>query len=409
MPYYIYIEEVLFFIFGIIRDFWWLIALILLGLFYINLRRDYQAKAKKEKETVKDWVVLEAKINREILQTPKAMEQVFNSLNVIGKGYLSLEIVGINREMHFIIRAPKEYKHLVTSQFYSQYPEIEIKEIEDYFSSVAPNLPNKDFDLWGTEIIFEKANCYPIKTYSYFEEMKEEKRIDPMASLAESFGALERAEWCIFQIFVRPLSKDEEEEFDLEGKKEIDDLSGKKAPKTITWVDWVGAFFRNLLVGVIEPPVWPGEEEKKESPPSEIALSKKNKISAIEKKISQLSFKTGIRVLYIAPRPVFNEAKALGFMAFLKQFNSKDLNAFKINTEASTTLKTKLFQARRLFLKKRNFYQAAAQRELEQKSIILATEELATIYHFPALKIKAPTLTRVLSKKGEPPIGLPVE
>ncbi|MDD5760537.1 MAG: hypothetical protein PHF45_00540 [Candidatus Pacebacteria bacterium] len=407
MPYYI--KEVLLFIFGIIRDFWWLIVLFFLGRFYVNLKKQFKAKEKKEKETIKDWVVLEAKINREILQTPKAMEQVFNSLNVIEKGRLSLEIVGINREMHFIIRAPKEYRHLVTSQFYSQYPEIEIKEIEDYFSSVAPNLPNKDFDLWGTEIIFEKANCYPIKTYSYFEEAKEEKRIDPMASLAETLSTLERSEWCIFQISIRSLSKDEEKELNEEGKKEMDDLSGKKAPKTITWMDWVAAFFRNLLVGVIEPPIWPGEGEKKESPPAgEIALSKKNKISAIEKKISQLSFKTGIRVLYVAPHPVFNESKAIGFMAYLKQFNSKDLNAFKVNEEASTTVKTKLFQARRLFLKKRNFYQAAAQRKPEQKSIILTSEELATIYHFPALKIKAPTLTRVLSKKGEPPVGLPI-
>jgi hypothetical protein len=405
MPYYI--QEALFFILGIIRDFWWLIALFFLGQFYINLRKEHQNKIKKEKEEIKDWVVLEAKINREILQTPKAMEQVFNSLNVIEKGYLCLEIVGINREVHFIIRAPKEYKHLIISQFYSQYPEIEIKEIEDYFSSVAPNLPNKEFDLWGTEIIFEKANCYPIRTYSYFEEAKEEKRIDPLSSLAETFGTLERSEWCIFQIFLRALSKDEEKELIAEGEKEIDKLSGKKAPKNITWLDWVAAFFKNLLVGIVEPPVWPTEEEKKETSPGEIALSKKNKISAIEKKISQLCFKTGIRVLYVAPRPIFNESKAIGFMAYLKQFNSKDLNAFKINKEASTTVKTKLFQQGRLFLKKKNFYQAAAQREPEQKSIILTTEELATIYHFPTLKIKAPTLIRVLSKKGEPPIGLP--
>lgn len=404
-----YIREVLFFISAILRDFWWLIFLVLLGRFFINLRKESQKKAKEEKEAIKDWAVLEVKINREILQTPKAIEQVFNSLNVIEKGCLSLEIVGINREMHFIIRAPKEYKNLVISQFYSQYPELEIKEIEDYFSSVAPNLPSKDIDLWGTEIILDKANCYPVKTYSYFEEKKEEKRIDPIASLAETFGTLERSEWCIFQIFLRALSENEEKEFADEGKKEIDKLSGKKEEIKITWTDWVMAFFKNLLIAVVEPPVWPDEGEEKEGSSSEVSMSNKEKISAIEKKISRLSFKTGIRVLYVAPRSVFDESKAIGFMAFLKQFNSKDLNAFKINKDVSTTIKTKLFQARRLFLKKRNFYQAALQRKSEQKSMILTTEELATIYHFPTLTMKTPTLTRVLSKKSEPPIGLPTE
>lgn len=405
MPYFL--KEVSFFFLEIFREFWWLIALIILGRFYINLRREYQKKAKKEKKEPKDWVILEAKINREILQTPKAMEQVFNSLSVIEKGCICLEIVGINREIHFIIRAPKEYKNLVISQFYSQYPEIELKEIDDYFLSVAPNLPNKELNLWGTEIIFNKANCYPIKTYSYFEEKKEERRIDPMASLAETFGSLERSEWCIFQIFLKPLSEDEEKKLAEEGKKETDKLLGKKEKKAATWPEWIAAFIKNLLVAIAVAPVWPGEGEKKEDSPKEVSSGKREIINAIDKKINQLSFKTGIRVIYVAPNKIFNESKAIGFMAFLKQFNSKNLNAFKVNKEATTESKAKLFKTRRAFLKKRNFYQAASKRKPEKKSMILTPEELATIYHFPTMQMKTPVLTRVLSKKGEPPIGLP--
>jgi len=112
----------------IIREFWWILALIVLGKFFINLNKKYEEKKKKEKEEIKDWVTLQAKINREILQTPKAMEQVFNGLHVIEKGYICLELVGMDRELYFIVRAPKEYKNLVESQFYAQYPEIEIKE-----------------------------------------------------------------------------------------------------------------------------------------------------------------------------------------------------------------------------------------------------------------------------------------
>ena len=402
-----FFKEVLFFILAILRDFWWLIALILLGRFFINLRKEAGKKAKQEKEAIKDWVMLEVKINREILQTPKAMEQVFNSLNVIEKGYLCLEIVGINREMHFIIRTPKEYKNLVISQFYSQYPELEIREIEDYFSSVAPNLPNKEMDLWGTEIILSESSCYPIRTYSYFEEKKEEKRINPIASLAETFSSLERAEWGVFQIFLRTLSEEEEKKLKEESKKETDKAMGKKEPKKITWADWVVAFFRNLLVGLVEAPVWPEEGEKKEVSFSEVSEVNKERIKAIGQKLNKLCFKVGIRVVYISPRPIFEESKALGFMAFLKQFNSKNLNAFKVNKEATTKIKTKLFKDRKLFIKKRNFYECVMKRKLEKKSMILNTEELATIYHFPTETMKTPSLTRVLSKKSEPPIGLP--
>ena len=82
---------------------------------------------------------------------------------------------------------------------------------------------------------------------------------------------------------------------------------------------------------------------------------------------------------------------------------------FKINKDASTVLKTMILQNRRLFLKKMDFYQSCLKRKLAQNAMILNTEELATVYHFPALKVKTPALTRVLSKKGEPPIGLPIE
>jgi len=393
----------------IIREFWWILALIVLGKFFINLSKKYEEEKKKEKEEIKDWVILQAKINREILQTPKAMEQVFNGLNVIEKGYICLELVGMDRGLYFIIRAPKEYRNLVESQFYAQYPEIEIKEIDDYFLRLPAHLPNKDFDLWGTEIVLEKENYYPIKIYSYFEELKEEKRIDPISSFAESIDKLQISEWFILEILIKPLSDKDEKKFIDEGKEKVNSMLGKKKEKKITWTDWVGAFFKNLLVGLVEPPVWPGKEEKKDGASPVISSGEKEIIKSIENKISRLSFNTNIKLVYISPKKIFNESNVSSFMAFLKQFNSKDLNGFKINKDASTILKSKFFQNRRLFLKKMDFYQNCLKRTKTQDSIILNTEELATIYHFPALKVVTPTLVRVLNKKGEPPAGLPVE
>ena len=44
----------------------------------------------------------------------------------------------------------------------------------------------------------------------------------------------------------------------------------------------------------------------------------------------------------------------------------------------------------------------------KRKTIVLNTEELATIYHFPGSVVQTPSLSRIESKKGEPPAGLPV-
>jgi len=391
----------------IIREFWWLLALIVLGKFFIDLNKKYEKKKEKEKEEIKNWITLQIKINREILQTPKAIEQVFNGLHVIEKGYICLELVGMGRELCFVIRAPKEYKNLVESQFYAQYPEIEIKEIDDYFLRLPARLPNKDFDLWGTEIVLEKENYYPVKTYSYFEELKEEKRIDPMSSFAESVVKLEKSEWFVLGFFIKPLSDKDEKKFIKEGKAKINSMLGKKEVKKITWLDWVGAFFRNLLLGLVEAPVWPEKEEKKNGSSPALSPGERDVIKSIEKKIDQLSFNVSVRLAYISPKMVFNESNVSAFMAFLNQFNSKDLNGFKINKNASTILKSVFLQNRRLFLKKMNFYQDCLKRKPAKDSMILNSEELATIYHFPASKVVTPALTRVLSKKREPPAGLP--
>ena len=39
----------------------------------------------------------------------------------------------------------------------------------------------------------------------------------------------------------------------------------------------------------------------------------------------------------------------------------------------------------------------------------LSSEELATLYHFPVITVKAPLLKRTEAKKGAPPVSLPLD
>jgi hypothetical protein len=387
-------------------EFWWVIFLIILGKIFINLYSSHRKKIEKQKKEIENWVVLEVKINREILQTPKAMEQVFSGLHSIEKGNISLEILGLKKEINFLIKLPKEYRKLFESQLYAQYPEVEIKEVYDYFSTFPPFIPNKDFDLYGSEILFQNANHFPIRTYPLFEEAKEEKRIDPLASLIESASQLQSSEYLILQMIISPLTSEKEKKWIEDGQKEINKLLGKK--EKIGWQDWIGSFIRNLITAFYTPPVWPGEKKEEKPVSSPLSSGDKEKIERIEQKISKLGFEVSIRFIYIGPRSIYDETDSLAFPAYFKQFNTENLNAFKINDLASTEIKSRLFKTRRTFLKKLNFYQKFKQREEIKKTIILNTEELASIYHFPVLKVKAPALIRSLSRKGEAPPNLPI-
>jgi hypothetical protein len=41
--------------------------------------------------------------------------------------------------------------------------------------------------------------------------------------------------------------------------------------------------------------------------------------------------------------------------------------------------------------------------------LVMSTEELATVFHFPDMNVLAPSLTRVEAKRGGAPSNLPIE
>jgi hypothetical protein len=53
-------------------------------------------------------------------------------------------------------------------------------------------------------------------------------------------------------------------------------------------------------------------------------------------------------------------------------------------------------------------FDAYKARMFPEKTSILCTEELATVYHFPIASVGAPMLRRVETRKGEPPSNLPM-
>ncbi|PIT94960.1 hypothetical protein COT98_01555, partial [Candidatus Falkowbacteria bacterium CG10_big_fil_rev_8_21_14_0_10_39_9] len=77
----------------------------------------------------------------------------------------SFEIVSIDGYTQFIIRTPVDFRYLVESAVYSQYPDAEISEIDDYTEGVPRKFPNEEYDVWGAEFIQVANQMFPIKLY----------------------------------------------------------------------------------------------------------------------------------------------------------------------------------------------------------------------------------------------------
>jgi len=404
-------------------DWGWLVAPLFLFLVWRSVWLVYVQKTYADSQK---WVTLELKIPSLVERTPKAMEQVFAGLHSIGSRanfkekwwdgkhqlHISMEIVGISGAIHFLIKTPAQFRRLIESQIYSQYKDCEIEEVEDYAWSLPDNIPNEQYDLWGTELIFTKEDAYPIRTYRFFEEPATEKKfIDPLASLMEVLGELKEGE----QIWVQYLIKPTGDEWQKEGQRLVDKLIGKKSAKKSgdNVAEEIYQFFYDLisvLFGRMPTGSAANGKEEKEKPETlmqHLSPGMKETVAALEESISKHGFKSGIRILYIARTDVFSKTNIPAALGAFKQFSTYNLNGFKPNDKVTPSIDY-LFKKTREYIRKRRLYTRARIRFFARKGIIFNTEELATVYHIPSVVLEAPKLPKITAKKAEPPKALPV-
>lgn len=184
-------------------------------------------------------------------------------------------------------------------------------------------------------------------------------------------------------------------------------------------VGWVFGGLSNFVYEIFSGGEKVGEGEKtftKEAPPSLISYlspGEKDKVSAVEKKISKIGFKTKIRFIYLAEKEVFDTHRAVpGILGALNQFNTLDMNGFKpdnfVKTQPSPL---DFFPVKKMNKMKKELMRGYKSRSSSRGSnpYVLNIEELATIYHFPVVSVEAPLIKKTGSKRGEPPFSLPVK
>ena len=363
---------------------------------------------------------------RQELKPIKAMENVFSALwgtydppNKKQKWfegmillYFTLEITSIEGVPHFYIRTAKALKKTIESAIYSQFPAVEITEVPDYVKNIPLGLPNKDWDIWGCDLVQTKSDAYPIKTYRQFfqqsEGLKEEKQIEPLAALLEGLARFEKGEQLWIQIMAKPITV-VEDDYIQRGKDEINKLVGRpEKPKTKTLLsEFIDLLFFNIPPGGVKA------GEKQIIPPEmKLTPGEREVVQTIGEKISKQAFSTNIRLLYAAKRENFFGAMKVIPIAFFNQFNTQHLNGFKPYKKTITKIQApNFFTGARTYLRKRIMYRRFCYREkIGEAAFVLNIEELATIFHFPTLEsVSEAILPRIETKKGSPPLELPVE
>lgn len=399
--------------------FWWIIAPLVL--FFI-LRTLWMSFIRTKYLASVPTIILEIQIPKEVEQSPKIAEQIFAGLHGIQSNpnfvernfygelqlWFGLEMVGTDGEIHFYIHTPKDFRDLVEGQIYAQYPDAEIREAQDYTKNLPQDLPNKDINLWGTELKLIKKDAYPIRTYPEFEDALSKSMIDPLSGITEILSNTKKGEQIWLQILIKPTG----DRWKKEGERLVNKLVGRK----VTHPGMLGKIMEELASYgkySIETLMAKPPSEVKLSRVTEEALKKltpgeQEAVKAIERNIAKIGFETKIRFIYLASRDKFLKANVSAIIGAFKQFSTQNLNGFRPDKKTKTSIDY-FFKRFREDWRKRSIINKFRIRDFKgKKAFVFNTEELATIYHFPGYLVKAPMMPRIEAKKGEPPAGLPV-
>ena len=409
-----------------------LLIAVLVGLWWawITWRKNlYDASMK--------FVLLAIDIPKENEQTPKAVENIFshlhgirkkgNFLERILKGYnqqgYSLEIISIGGYIQFLIRTPEIHRDLVEAAIYAQYPDAEITEVEDYTERYKVKFPNDEYDIYGCHFKLEKNDVYPIRTYMAFEDPSTKEVFkDPMASLLEILSRVREGEEIWLQFVIAPQSSMEWREKGIRVIKKLIGAKTEKNGKDILWLprNIIHGVSESFTASIISPSDMAAEKDSKQilkwpTMMQHLTAWEKAVVEAIGIKISKITFQTKIRLIYLARKDVFKRKRLIpAIEGALKQYNTLDLNGLKRDKKSESKVVyppvKSIIEWRQNNRKRRIMWGYTKRSGVRGRSMfVLNIEELATLYHFPIMTVKAPLVKKTEARKAEPPVSLPLE
>ena len=292
-----------------------------------------------------------------------------------GQRSFSFEIIAKDGFIKYYAIVPAVLKETVRQAIQSAYPtvRVELRSEDNIFiggggvSAVA-----------GAELTLNKEYYLPIATY-------EDTRRDAQMAILNALSSIKENEGATVQILFRPAQKNWSEA----GKQYIENLQKGKTKKT------VGANLGDFAIDLIRAP-WEVPPEHEKSEQETVTNIKQDEITAITNKMRFPAFETLIRIVASSENKPRSEAIVGGVVSAFSQFNSPELNGFKVDTFRDSK-KLIVDYTLRFF-------------PLRNRSSILNSVELASIFHLPEQSaIPNSQVERQLTKQVDGPARLATE
>ncbi len=314
------------------------------------------------------------------------MEQFYAGISQIKEGWvkgmfkgpsaLSFEIVlpAIGEEVHFYLAVPLNYVEQAERQITGFLPDAKVERVQDY------NIFNPLGASAGAYVTLSQSYYLPVRTYQNLET-------DPLNFITNAMSKLAfHGEGCAIQVLIKP------------------DNSWQDKAKQVAWEMKNGKTFqqahggshKNIFDTLLE--LFHPNEEKKEGKDHK---DKENRfhtvdeatIKALEQKSSKVGFTTNIRLVASALTQTRADAILTNLEGAFTQFQNPNYNGFTVKRAKGKTLEKLL-------------YAFSFRHFITNHGMILNTEELTSIFHFPTPYLETKKIKSLKSRTAPLPSGM---
>ncbi len=293
---------------------------------------------------------------------------------------ISLEIVAQNDIISFYVVVPPALRSFMEQQIQSHYPHANIEAVNDYNIFLARGA------VAGSFIAFSKMSSLPTRTYVELEA-------DSLNSITNSLSKIPVGSGAAIQLVVRSAKSVWRRDgvriaSAMQQGKSLNEVStGHGVTKVLKGAWKLGG---EMFASSAKKGDKGSEHEKYQLSPLEQEM-----IKGIEKKASKAGLDVTIRVVTSAP----TQSEADRYLYDI----TNSFNQFNIYEYGNSYLAIKPKSLDSLM---RGFIH----REMDEyKKIILNTEELATLYHFPLASTETPNIKWLGARAAAAPVNIPKE
>lgn len=291
-----------------------------------------------------------------------------------GSPYLGLEIASTGKEINFYIAVPKYWQESAVKHIQGIYPSSEVQRVEDY------NIFNPQGFEAASRLSLRKEFLFPIKTYKRLES-------DSVGEIANIFSKIQEGEGGAVQIIFQ--------KEDSKWRRLAQDIA-REMQKGKSYNEARNAAGRGSLrkiAGEMAESMKSNKDTQKgklseESKP--VTSMQQEIIKMFEEKSGKMGFGVNIRLMASAATQEKADELLDQLESAFSQFDDPNLNGFKFSNSN----------------KKGIIYDFSFRNYNPKQKMILNTEELASIFHFPLPGIGTPKIKWLKSRSASAPVDL---